>query len=59
MCLASANLEADYQKLTNLGVEFISPPMTTKDGMADIAVCIDPDGALIELIQVHFDKWRV
>ena len=59
MCLASANLEADYKKLTNLGVEFISPPMTAKDGMADIAVCIDPDGALIELIQVHFDKWRV
>lgn len=59
MCLASANLEADYKKLTNLGVEFISPPMTAKDGMADIAVCIDPDGALIELIQVYFDKWRV
>jgi len=27
--------------------------------MAEIAVCIDPDGTLIELIQVHFDKWRV
>ena len=59
MCLATANLEADYNKLTNLGVDFISPPMTAKDGMAEIAVCIDPDGTLIELIQVHFDKWRV
>ena len=59
MCLASANLEVDYNKLTNLGVEFISPPMTAKDGMAEIAVCIDPDGTLIELIRVHLDKWRV
>jgi predicted enzyme related to lactoylglutathione lyase len=59
MCLASANLEADYNKLTNLGVEFISLPMTAKGGMAEIAVCIDPDGTLIELIQVHLDKWRV
>jgi predicted enzyme related to lactoylglutathione lyase len=59
MCLATANLEADYNKLIDLGVDFISPPMTAKDGMAEIAVCIDPDGTLIELIQVHLDKWRV
>ena len=59
MCLATVNLEADYNKLTNLGVDFISPPMTAKDVMAEIAVCIDPDGTLIELIQVHFDKWSV
>jgi predicted enzyme related to lactoylglutathione lyase len=59
MCLATANLEADYNKLIDLGVDFISAPMTAKDGMAEIAVCIDPDGTLIELIQVHLDKWRV
>ena len=59
MCLATANLEADYKRLIDLGVDFISPPMTAKDGMAEIAVCIDPDGTLIELIQVHLDKWRV
>jgi predicted enzyme related to lactoylglutathione lyase len=59
MCLATVNLEADYNRLINLGVDFISPPMTAKDGMAEIAVCIDPDGTLIELIQVHLDKWRV
>jgi predicted enzyme related to lactoylglutathione lyase len=53
------NLEADYKRLIDLGVDFISPPMTAKDGMAEIAVCIDPDGTLIELIQVHLDKWRV
>ena len=59
MCLATVNLEADYKRLIDLGVDFISPPMTAKDGMAEIAVCIDPDGTLIELIQVHLDKWRV
>ena len=35
------------------------PNKKKKDGMAEIAVCIDPDGTLIELIQVHFDKWSV
>jgi len=59
MCLATVNLEADYKRLVDHGVNFISPPMTAKDGMAEIAVCIDPDGTLIELIQVHLDKWRV
>ena len=56
ICLASVNLEADYNNLKKLNVEFISPPQTTKDGRAEIAICVDPDGTLIELIQVHLGK---
>ena len=56
ICLASVNLEADYNNLKKLDVEFISPPQTAKDGRADIAICVDPDGTLIELIQVHLGK---
>ena len=56
ICLASVNLGADYNNLKKLDVEFISPPQTAKDGRAEIAICVDPDGTLIELIQVHLGK---
>lgn len=57
LCLASRDLQADYAQLGAQGVPFLSAPQPTKDGMADIAVCRDPDGTLIELIEVHLDKW--
>ena len=56
ICLASANLKADYNNLKKIGIEFISPPQTAKDGRAEIAICRDPDGTLIELIQLHLGK---
>jgi len=59
ICLGSSNLADDYERLTKLEVEFISPPQTTKGGLAEIATCIDPDGTLIELIQVHLEKWNI
>ncbi|MFT6580482.1 MAG: VOC family protein [Alphaproteobacteria bacterium] len=57
LCLATRNLAEDFESLSKQGVIFLSAPQPAKDGMADIATCIDPDGALIELIQVHRDKW--
>ena len=57
MCLGSSNLASDYENLVRLKVDFISPPQTTRGGMAEIAICMDPDGTLIELIQLHLDKW--
>ena len=56
ICLASANLEADYNSLKKIGIEFISRPQTAKDGRAEIAICRDPDGTLIELIQLNLGK---
>ena len=58
LCLATQNLAEDYESLVNAGVEFLSEPTEGVKGMADIAVCKDPDGTLIELIEVHFQKWR-
>lgn len=57
VCLGSSNLASDYERLVRLNVNFISPPQTTRGGMAEVAICIDPDGTLIELIQLHLDKW--
>ncbi len=57
LCLASADLKADYQRLAAAGVEFVSPPRPAQDGLADVALCTDPDGTLIELIQIYPDRW--
>ena len=56
-CLASQDLQADYSFLSSLGVEFLSPPVTCASRMAEVAVCQDPDGTLIELLQVHLKRW--
>ena len=57
ICLASQNLAQDHARLQAQGVEFLSAPTTAHDGLAEIAICSDPDGALIELIQIHLDRW--
>jgi catechol 2,3-dioxygenase-like lactoylglutathione lyase family enzyme len=57
LCLVSQDLQADYEHLKSQGVEFLSPPETCHQRMADIATCKDPDGTLIELLQVHLDQW--
>ena len=57
ICLGSRDLAADYEQLRSEGVEFRSPPVTCYQRMADIAICNDPDGTLIELIQVHLERW--
>lgn len=57
ICLASSDLNGDYDRLRSEGVVFLSPPTAGKDGLADIAICRDPDGALIELIELHLERW--
>ncbi|MEM9623039.1 MAG: VOC family protein [Pseudomonadota bacterium] len=58
LCLGSQDLVNDYTRLTDAGVEFLSAPTPGVGDMADIAICRDPDGNLIELIELHLDKWR-
>ena len=58
ICLVSENLQEDYERLSAQGVRFLSAPQTGKDGLADVAVCVDPDGTLIELLQVYLEKWQ-
>ena len=57
LCLATQNLSQDYEHLINAGVEFLSEPTKGVGGLADIAICRDPDGTLIELIELHLEKW--
>ena len=58
ICLASEDLAQDVERLSALGVEFVSGPQAGHAGLADIAVCRDPDGSLIELIQVYPERWQ-
>ncbi len=58
LCLGSQNLTQDYALLVSNGVEFLSEPTEGVGGLADIAICRDPDGVLIELIQLHLEKWH-
>lgn len=57
LCLGSEALADDYERLLEDGVHFVSSPASANDGLADIAVCADPDGTLIEIIQPHLHKW--
>lgn len=57
ICLGSQNLAEDYEMLKNNGVEFLSAPTEGVGGLADIAICRDPDGIMIELIELHPEKW--
>jgi catechol 2,3-dioxygenase-like lactoylglutathione lyase family enzyme len=59
ICLVSQNLKQDYDQLTTLGVEFISTPLRDDGCLADVAVCRDPDGTLIELLQVYLENWNL
>ena len=57
ICLISNDLQADYESLVSDGVPFLSAPQQCPDRLADVAVCRDPDGTLIELLQVYLERW--
>ena len=46
------NLEKTYDYLVKNGVKFTAPPQQTPDGFAKVTFCEDPDGTLIELVEV-------
>ena len=57
ICLATENLQSEVARLKSAGVQFISEPQVGHMGLADLAVCSDPDGTLIELLQIYLDRW--
>ncbi len=57
ICLISQNLQEDYERLLARGVTFLTSPAPCHERLADVAVCRDPDGTLIELLQVYLDRW--
>jgi len=46
------NLDKEYSRLKNAGVKFNCPPQISADGYAKVTFCKDPDGTLIELVEV-------
>lgn len=58
ICLVSGDLAADVARLEGEGVKFIAPPATGVAELAEVAVCRDPDGSLIEILQVYLEKWQ-
>lgn len=58
ICLSTEDLPAEVERLKSEGVTFLSEPKTGVAGLADIAVCQDPDGTLIELLQVYLERWQ-
>lgn len=58
ICLVTENLQSDVERLKAEGIEFISEPKAGHMGLVDMAVCRDPDGSLIELLQVYMERWE-
>ncbi len=45
------NLDEEYKRLQENGVEFTAPPQYSPDGKAKVTFCKDPDGTFIELVE--------
>tara|TARA_B100000959_G_C14862959_1_gene575031 strand:+ start:105 stop:566 length:462 start_codon:yes stop_codon:yes gene_type:complete len=52
LALTVDNLDDIYEKLLANNIKFNSPPQFSPDGYAKVSFCYDPDGTLIELVQV-------
>lgn len=46
------DLDETYDYLIKNGVKFTAPPQQSPDGFAKVTFCEDPDGTLIELVEV-------
>jgi catechol 2,3-dioxygenase-like lactoylglutathione lyase family enzyme len=57
LCLGVDDLPAAVERLTAAGVRFLTAPAVGARELAHVAVCVDPDGARIELIQIHFERF--
>jgi len=46
------DLEIEYKRLKNKGIQFNSSPQLSPDGYAKVTFCRAPEGTLIELVEV-------
>lgn len=51
IALTVTNLDRLYRKLSRVGIQFISPPLTSPDRKAKVAFCRDPSGTWLELVE--------
>ena len=52
VALSTDDLDADYERLTDAGVEFIETPTDSPNGGPRIATLRDPEGNLVQLFQI-------
>lgn len=52
IALTVNDLNTEYRRLENEGIQFNSPPQLSPDGYAKVAFCRAPEGTLIELVEV-------
>lgn len=46
------DIEQTYQQLLEKGIRFHAPPQLDPHGSSKVAYCRDPDGAIVELVEV-------
>jgi len=46
------DLDFEYERLKDKGIQFNSPPQLSPDGYAKVTFCRAPEGTLIELVEV-------
>ncbi len=47
-----SDVEAVYRRLSKAGVSFTAPPQRSPDGAVKVTCCRDPDGVMVELVEV-------
>ena len=47
------DLDALYERLKAAGIRFHAPPAISSDGGAKVTYCRDPEGALVELVEIR------
>jgi catechol 2,3-dioxygenase-like lactoylglutathione lyase family enzyme len=52
MALTVDDVDGLYEKMSAAGTPFISRPQLSVDGIAKVAFCRDPDGMMLELVQM-------
>lgn len=57
LCLAVVDLTAEVERLRRAGVPVLTGATSGSQDLAQIAVCLDPDGTRIELIQLDFARF--
>ena len=56
MAFTVDDLDKEYDRLTKAGITFNAPPQFSPDRFAKVTFCKDPDGNLIELVEILKDK---
>jgi catechol 2,3-dioxygenase-like lactoylglutathione lyase family enzyme len=52
VALQVQDLDSVFERFSAAGVEFHSPPLVSPDGGAKVTYCRDPEGVIIELVEI-------